>query len=86
MGTLKSYLPVMGMVFNQFIYTGLSLSTRLVFSEGMNPRVFVVYRHLLATIVIAPIAYLSGYSSSLLFLFFESRFFIEFFLPSSVKY
>ncbi|QCE04707.1 WAT1-related protein At4g30420-like [Vigna unguiculata] len=72
MGTLKSYLPVMGMVFNQFIYTGLSLSTRLVFSEGMNPRVFVVYRHLLATIVIAPIAYLSGRNSGSYYLNLKS--------------
>ncbi|WVZ17505.1 hypothetical protein V8G54_010487 [Vigna mungo] len=50
MGWLRSYLPVMGMLLNQFINAGVSLSTRLVFSAGMSPRVFVVYRHVLATI------------------------------------
>ncbi|XP_017441352.2 WAT1-related protein At4g30420-like [Vigna angularis] len=63
MGWLRSYLPVMGMVLNQFIYAGVSLSTRLVFSAGMSPRVFMVYRHVFATIVIAPIAYFSRRNS-----------------------
>jgi len=61
MGWLKAYLPVMAMLLSQFIYAGVSLSSRVVFSGGMSPRVFVVYRHALATIVIAPIAYFSGY-------------------------
>jgi len=60
MGWLKSYLPVMAMLFNQSIYAGISLSTRVAFLQGMSPRVFVVYRHAFATIVIAPIAYFSG--------------------------
>jgi len=71
MGWLKSYLPLMAMLLNQFIYSGISLSTRVVFTGGMSPRVFVVYRQAIATIVIAPIAYLSGYSLS----FFSFSFF-----------
>ncbi|XP_022641609.1 WAT1-related protein At4g30420-like [Vigna radiata var. radiata] len=63
MGWLRSYLPIIVMVLNQFIYAGVSLSTRLVFSAGMSPRVFVVYRHVLATIVMAPIAYFSRRNS-----------------------
>ncbi|KAG5043149.1 hypothetical protein JHK87_007064 [Glycine soja] len=50
----------MAMLFNQSIYAGISLSTRVAFLQGMSPRVFVVYRHAFATIVIAPIAYFSG--------------------------
>ncbi|KAK7350389.1 hypothetical protein VNO77_08969 [Canavalia gladiata] len=63
MGGLDYYLPVMAMLLIQFIYAGINLGTRTVFLEGMNPRVLVVYRHAFATIVIAPIAYFSGYST-----------------------
>ncbi|RDX79494.1 WAT1-related protein, partial [Mucuna pruriens] len=59
MGWFQYYLPVMAMVLIQFIYAGINLSTRVAFLQGMSPRVFVVYRHAFATIVIAPIAYFS---------------------------
>ncbi|KAG4393573.1 hypothetical protein GLYMA_03G117000v4 [Glycine max] len=72
MGWLKSYLPVMAMLFNQSIYAGISLSTRVAFLQGMSPRVFVVYRHAFATIVIAPIAYFSGRNSGSYYLNLKS--------------
>jgi len=62
MGWLQANLPVMAMILNQCIYAGISVSTRLVFLQGMSPSMFVVYRQAFATIVIAPIAYFSGYS------------------------
>ncbi|KAL2319953.1 hypothetical protein Fmac_028922 [Flemingia macrophylla] len=63
MGWLESNLPLMAMLMNQFIYAGISLSSRLAFVHGMKPAVYVVYRHVFATIVIAPIAYFSGRNS-----------------------
>ncbi|XP_020206014.1 WAT1-related protein At4g30420 [Cajanus cajan] len=63
MGWLQSNLPLMAMLMNQFIYAGISLSSRLAFLHGMKPSVYVVYRHVFATIVIAPIAYFSGRNS-----------------------
>ncbi|RDY12574.1 WAT1-related protein, partial [Mucuna pruriens] len=81
---LKSYLPVMGMLLNQFIYAGISLSTRVVFLQGMSPRVYVVYRHALATILIAPIAYFTGYSTLPLHHLSLFNFFLNFYpsIPS----
>jgi len=58
---MEYYLPVLAMVLTQFIYSGMNLSTRIALLEGMSPRVFIVYRHAFATILLAPIAYLSGY-------------------------
>jgi hypothetical protein len=58
---MEYYQPIMIMVLIQFIYSGMTLGTRIGLLEGMSPRVFVVYRHAFATIFIAPIAYLSGY-------------------------
>jgi hypothetical protein len=54
------YLPIMVMVLIQFIYAGLSIGTRIALLQGMSPRVFVVYRHAFATIILAPLAYLSS--------------------------
>ncbi|WJX88794.1 hypothetical protein P8452_70842 [Trifolium repens] len=61
---MEDYQPIMVMVLIQFIYSGMTLGTRIGLLEGMSPRVFVVYRHAFATIFIAPIAYLSGRNSA----------------------
>jgi hypothetical protein len=50
----------MVMVLIQFIYAGFSIGTRIALLQGMSPRVFVVYRHAFATIILAPLAYLSS--------------------------
>lgn len=57
MGNLDDYMPVMAMFGLQFTYAGVSLLTRTALLEGMSPRVFVVYRQGIATLLIAPIAY-----------------------------
>ncbi|GAU20155.1 hypothetical protein TSUD_352170 [Trifolium subterraneum] len=57
---MEYYLPIMVMVLIQSLYAGLTLGIRIVLLEGMSPMVFVVYRYAFATIVLAPIAYLSG--------------------------
>ncbi|XP_077216096.1 WAT1-related protein At4g30420-like [Tasmannia lanceolata] len=57
MGYLEDHKPAMAMFAFQFAYAGMALSTRAVLTEGMSPKVFVVYRQAIATIVMAPIAY-----------------------------
>lgn len=61
---MEYYLPIIVMVIIQFIYSGMTLGTRIALLEGMSPRVFVVYRHAFATIFLAPIAYLSSRRNS----------------------
>jgi len=58
---MEYYLPIMAMVLIEFIYAGLGIGTRIVFLQGLSPRVFVMYRHAIATILLAPVAYFSGY-------------------------
>ncbi|XP_050874495.1 WAT1-related protein At4g30420 [Lathyrus oleraceus] len=62
--SMEYYLPVLVMVLIQFIYSGLTLSTRIALVEGMSPRVFVVYRHAFATLIFGPIAYISSRRNS----------------------
>lgn len=57
MGWLDDYKPAMVMVGLQFTYSGVAVSTRAAILQGMNPRVFVVYRQAIATLLIAPLAY-----------------------------
>ncbi|XP_057744087.1 WAT1-related protein At4g30420-like isoform X2 [Arachis stenosperma] len=66
------YLPVVAMVLLQVIYAGIAIGTRTVLVEGMSPRVFVVYRQLMATLVIVPVAYFSGRNSGSWSLSFRS--------------
>ncbi|KAL5538584.1 hypothetical protein UlMin_045493 [Ulmus minor] len=67
MGRFDDYKPVVAMVGLQIGYAGAGLSTGAGLLQGMNPRVFVVYRQAIATLFIAPIAYFSR-SFSLMFL------------------
>ncbi|WJX91541.1 hypothetical protein P8452_73303 [Trifolium repens] len=60
---MEYYLPILVMVLIQTIYAGLTLGIRIVLLEGMSPMVFVVYRYAFATIVLTPIAYISGRNS-----------------------
>ncbi|XP_058745205.1 WAT1-related protein At4g30420-like [Vicia villosa] len=61
---MEYYLPIMVMVLLQFIYSGMTLGTRIALVDGMSPRVFVVYRHAFATIFLVPIVYLSSRRNS----------------------
>ncbi|KVH87813.1 Drug/metabolite transporter [Cynara cardunculus var. scolymus] len=59
MGWFEHNKPLMVMLVLQFTYGAVSISTRASLLEGMNPRVFVVYRQAIATLAIAPISYFS---------------------------
>ncbi|KAF4346530.1 hypothetical protein G4B88_016258 [Cannabis sativa] len=47
------------MVALQCITAAVTLFSKLALSQGMSPRVFVLYRQLFATLIMAPIAFLS---------------------------
>ncbi|OWM89951.1 hypothetical protein CDL15_Pgr012588 [Punica granatum] len=64
MGKLEDMKPVMAMLVLQFTYAGVNLFSRAAVLQGMNPRVFVVYRHAMATLFIAPVAFLSRWGKS----------------------
>ena len=64
MGGWEDYKPAMAMVGLQFGYAGVALVTRVAMLQGMSPRVLVVYRQAVATLAVAPIAYLSRWSNS----------------------
>uniref|UniRef100_A0A2N9FGF6 WAT1-related protein n=1 Tax=Fagus sylvatica TaxID=28930 RepID=A0A2N9FGF6_FAGSY len=59
MGGLDEYKPAMAMLGLQFSYAAVVVFTRAALVQGMSPRVFVVYRQAIATLVISPIAYFS---------------------------
>ncbi|KAL5842221.1 hypothetical protein ACOSQ3_012824 [Xanthoceras sorbifolium] len=64
MGKSRDLKPAMAMLGLQLCFSVVSLSTRAALLQGMSPRVFVVYRQAIATLVIAPIAYFSRRKST----------------------
>jgi hypothetical protein len=48
------------MVVVQSIYAAMALWAKAMFSGGMSPMVFVVYRQTIATVVLVPIALLAN--------------------------
>ncbi|KAJ9557671.1 hypothetical protein OSB04_012285 [Centaurea solstitialis] len=64
MGWFEHNKPLMVMLVLQFTYGAVSISTRASLLEGMNPRVFVVYRQAIATLAIAPVSYFSRRKTS----------------------
>ncbi|XP_058077957.1 WAT1-related protein At4g08300-like [Magnolia sinica] len=53
----KRFKPHLLMVFAQFGYTFLYFLSEASFKHGMNPHVYVTYRHLVAGVVMFPFAY-----------------------------
>ena len=56
MGEFDYYKPALAMIELQSIYAGFALSTSVALVQGMSPRVLVVYRQVIATLIMAPIA------------------------------
>ncbi|XP_062081095.1 WAT1-related protein At4g28040-like [Humulus lupulus] len=52
---MGSYKPVLCMVMLQCLYAGLTLFTKAALMRGMSPRVFMVYRQIVATILLVPV-------------------------------
>lgn len=56
-GTCRRFQPHILMVFAQIAYTFLYFITEASFDHGMNPYVYITYRHIVAGIVVLPFAY-----------------------------
>ncbi|KAK4750212.1 hypothetical protein SAY87_027661 [Trapa incisa] len=54
--TLTRAKPFLAVIFIQFGFAGMTVITKFALDKGMDQHVFVVYRHLVATLVIAPFA------------------------------
>ncbi|KAL9421953.1 hypothetical protein AB3S75_034261 [Citrus x aurantiifolia] len=48
--------PFLAVILLQFGYAGMSIFSKFALNKGMSPHVFAVYRHAVATIVVAPFA------------------------------
>ena len=59
MGVFDEYKLAMAVVGLRFSNAGVALVTRMALVQGMNPRVYVVYKQAIATLVMSPIAYFS---------------------------
>ncbi|KAK8602015.1 hypothetical protein V6N12_051837 [Hibiscus sabdariffa] len=64
MGRRDDYLPALVMIGLQSVYAAVALFTRAALVNGLSPRVFVVYRQGIATLLIAPIAFVSRRKNS----------------------
>ncbi|KAK4604741.1 hypothetical protein RGQ29_012992 [Quercus rubra] len=64
MGVFDEYKLAMAVVGLRFSNAGVALVTRMALVQGMNPRVYVVYKQAIATLVMSPIAYFSRESNN----------------------
>ncbi|GAB4838178.1 hypothetical protein Ancab_027707 [Ancistrocladus abbreviatus] len=58
------YKPSMAMVAMQFSSTAMTLLNRAALVQGMSPKVFILYRQAIATLVLGPVAFFSREKSS----------------------
>lgn len=54
---LKTWKPFLTVISLQFGYAGLSIIAKFALNRGMSPHVLAAYRHIVATILIAPFAF-----------------------------
>ncbi|KAG6517990.1 hypothetical protein ZIOFF_021390 [Zingiber officinale] len=57
MASVKACAPYFYMIVSQFAYVGSSILGKLALGQGLSALVFVVYRHLIAMLILAPLAY-----------------------------
>lgn len=57
--------PFLAVIVLQFGYVGLSIISKFALNKGMSQHVLVVYRHVVATLVISPFAIIFDRSLSL---------------------
>jgi drug/metabolite transporter (DMT)-like permease len=57
MQKMEKFKPHIAQVAVQVAYAGMNIITRVALVDGMNSFVFVTYRQIVATLVIAPLAY-----------------------------
>jgi len=49
--------PVLAMISIQFGFVGMNIISKVAFNQGMFHLVLVVYKHVVATLVLVPIVY-----------------------------
>lgn len=54
---LRKYKAHLLMTLAQMGYTILYFITEAAFNRGLNPYIYITYRHILAAVVVAPFAY-----------------------------
>ncbi|XP_043691712.1 protein WALLS ARE THIN 1-like [Telopea speciosissima] len=57
MGTLSTFGSYMAMVVVQFGYGGATILMKIALNKGLSQLVFIVYRHLIAMLLLGPLAY-----------------------------
>ncbi|XP_043690623.1 WAT1-related protein At1g43650-like [Telopea speciosissima] len=57
MGTLSTFGSYMAMVVVQFGYGGSNILMKIAINKGLSQFVFIVYRHLIAMLLLGPLAY-----------------------------
>ncbi|XP_042467068.1 WAT1-related protein At5g07050-like [Zingiber officinale] len=57
MASVKACAPYFYMIVSQFAYAGSSIIDKLALGQGLSALVFVVYRHLISMLILAPLAY-----------------------------
>ncbi|KAG6502838.1 hypothetical protein ZIOFF_035127 [Zingiber officinale] len=57
MASVKACAPYFYMIVSQFAYAGSSILGKLALGQGLSALVFVVYMHLIAMLILAPLAY-----------------------------
>ncbi|KAM0946837.1 putative EamA domain-containing protein [Dioscorea sansibarensis] len=55
---MKACVPYVGMLIVQLAYCGSNILCKLALENGLSYLVFIVYRHLIAMVLLAPLAYL----------------------------
>lgn len=54
---MQNQMPLIAMIFTQFVYTAMFLLSKAAISSGMKPSIFITYRQAVATLTLAPFAY-----------------------------
>lgn len=57
MKSTEACAPYLGIVVVQLAYAGSNILCKLALEQGLSFLVFVVYRHLIALLILAPLAY-----------------------------
>ncbi|KAG6485508.1 hypothetical protein ZIOFF_054059 [Zingiber officinale] len=57
MASVKACAPYFYMIVSQFAYAGSSILGKLALGQGLSALAFIVYRHLIAMLILAPLAY-----------------------------
>ncbi|OAY72078.1 WAT1-related protein [Ananas comosus] len=56
-GACRELKPYIFMIFVQLSFAGMTIVAKFALNEGMSPFTFVVYRHILAAVVVSPFAW-----------------------------